>query len=164
MVDSIPGLPFSDIMAIANTPAEGGANIYTREEASSRGLAAFRETFRAITAADFEELASTQYNRAQESSLVREEPSQRVARAVAVPGKNLEDTPPFEAQPATVSVIILPQPQHPQEVQLQPTPELKANVARFLEPASPHHNACACGRTAVRASLSGHYRGSGTAD
>ena len=87
-------LPFSDILDIANTPAEGGANMYTREEASSRGLASFRETFRAITAADFEELASTQYNRAQESSLVPEEPSKRVARAVAVPGKNLEGHSP----------------------------------------------------------------------
>ena len=133
IVGPIPDLPLSDIMALANTPAEGGANLYTREEASSRGLASFRETFRAITAADFEELASTQYNRAQESSLVRAEPSQRVARAVAVPGKNLEETPPFEAQPATVSVLILPQPQHPQEVQLQPSAELRANVKRFLD-------------------------------
>jgi hypothetical protein len=133
IVDPIPDLPFSDILNIANTPAEGGANIYTREEASSKGLASLRETFRAITAADFEEIASTQYNRAQESSWVPEEPSKRVARAVAVPGKNLEATPPFEEQPATVSVIILPWPQNPQEVQLQPSQELKANVARFLE-------------------------------
>jgi predicted phage baseplate assembly protein len=133
MVDPIPGIPFSDIIDITNTPAEGGANIYTREEVSSRGIASLRETFRAITAADFEEIASAQYNRAQESSLVPEEPSKRVARAVAVPGKNLEGAPPFVTEPATVSVIILPQPQNPQEVRLQPSQELKTSVARFLE-------------------------------
>jgi Baseplate J-like protein len=128
-------LPFSDVdvLNIANTPAEGGANLYTRDTASSSGLASLQETFRAITAADFEELASTLYNRAQESDLVVEVPSKRVARAVAVPGKDLTDGPPFEERPATVSVIILPQPQNPQEVQLRPTLELQASVERFLE-------------------------------
>jgi hypothetical protein len=131
--DPIPGLPSGDILDIANTPAEGGVNIYTREEASSRGLASLRETFRTITATDFEEVASTQYNRAQESSLVPKEPFKRVARAVAVPGKNLKGPQPFTDEPATVSVIILPEPRNPQEVQLRPTKELTDKVEHFLE-------------------------------
>ena len=133
IVDPVPDLPFSDILTLASTPAAGGANIYPQAEASSSGLASFHETFRAITTGDFEELASTQYNRAQESSWVPAEPSRRVARAVAVPGKDLAGSQPDTVQPATVSVIILPQPQQPQEAQLQPTQELKTRVARFLE-------------------------------
>jgi hypothetical protein len=135
IVEPPQGLPFSalDVLDLHNTPAEGGANLYTRETASSSGLASLQETFRAITAADFVELASTQYNRAQASDLVAEEPSKRVARAVAVPGKDLEGAPPFDDQPATISVLILPKPQTPQEVQLRPSHELRTSVARFLE-------------------------------
>lgn len=132
LLHDIPGLPQSEI-EINNKPAEGGAYLYPREEMGSTGLRLFNETYRAITKEDFEELASTQFNQAQESDWIPESPSNRAARAVAVPGKNLEDTSPFPDQPGAISVIILPRPANSDDVVLQPTEELKDNVRRFLK-------------------------------
>ncbi len=133
ILDIIPELPLSDILDIKNDPAEGGDFIYSPEEVWSTGLKLYKQKFRAITAEDFEELATTQFNEAQESCWVAEAPDNRVARAVAVAGKDLRGTPPFPEQPATISVIILPRPQTTQEVRLVPSEELKEKVFRFLD-------------------------------
>lgn len=134
LMDQIPDLSDSEIvLPVKNEPAEGGAYIYPPEEMGSTGLRLFREKFRAITKEDFEELASTQFNKAQESDWIPEGPSNRVARAVAVPGKNLEGTTAsFPDQPGVVSVIILRKPVNSDDVVLQPTEELTKNVRRFL--------------------------------
>ena len=87
LLDRIPELPPSEIMAIHNKAAEGGAYIYPPEEAGSTGLRLFQEKFRAITAEDFVELASTQFNRAQESIWVPAGPTNRVARPWRYPAK-----------------------------------------------------------------------------
>lgn len=129
--DSIPDLPSSQISSFNNTLAEGGDFIYPWSEAQSTGLDLFKEKFRAITTADFEEIAVAQFNRAQESLLVPARPDNRVARAVAVPGKNLEGA--VTEEPASVSVIVLPRGATPEECRLEPTPELIERVDRFLD-------------------------------
>jgi predicted phage baseplate assembly protein len=131
--EDMPGVIPIDIQG--NEPAEGGNFIYPRAEVWTTGLGLFKETFRAITAADFEHIASTQFNLAQASDLVPETPENRVARAVAVPDKDLRGTPPFPEEAATMSVVILPfQRQQAPEVRLLPTAELLGKVRRFLQP------------------------------
>ncbi|MCP4368485.1 MAG: hypothetical protein GY797_10310 [Deltaproteobacteria bacterium] len=133
ILDDIPELPGTDILEIRNRRAEGGSFIYPREEVWSTGLNLFKQNFRAITLEDFEELAKERFNEAQDSSWVPEAHDNRVARAVAVPGKNLEGNPPFQKEQGAISIIILPKSKDSEDIELVPTGELIGEVERFLD-------------------------------
>lgn len=135
VLDAIADIPAAQMSAINNTPAEGGAFLYTPEEMQTRGLQFFKEKFRAITAEDFAEMATVQFNRAQESDFIAATPNNRVARAIAVPGRNLQEAPP-EDEASAVSVLILPRVENPADIPVVSGTDfdnLKAQVHRFLD-------------------------------
>lgn len=133
LLDPIPGLPASDITNISNTAAEGGYYIHPPDAAPTSGLRSFKDEFRMITAEDFAAVATSQFNQAQESIPAPPQPADLVERVIVVPGKKLQGTGPFPEQPGVVSVIILPRPASPIDVELQPSDSLMAKVTRFLD-------------------------------
>lgn len=133
LLDPIPGLPASDITSISNKAAEGGYYIYPPGAPLSSGLPSFRKEFRMITAKDFEDVATAQFNQAQESVPAPPQPAELVARVVVVPGKKLDGPGPFNEQPGVVSVIVLPEPARQTDVELQPSSSLVDKLSRFLD-------------------------------
>ncbi len=64
----VPGLLPGDLLSIAgHADAQGGENFFSRDERMRRGLATFRESTRLVTAADFERVATVDFNAFQES-------------------------------------------------------------------------------------------------
>lgn len=129
ILNPIPYLDPDDIEAISNEQAEGGFYIYPFEQAQTTGLQYQKERYRAVTEEDFEFLATEIFNKSQVSKLRQD----RVARAKAVPKRNLTASKPHEEREGEISIIIVPYPINHADTKPEPSEALKDKVWRLLD-------------------------------
>jgi hypothetical protein len=127
--DQVPDAHVEKFLALLGTPRAPGVSLAAATRTAVLGL---RERYRAVTAADHEELVRAAWPAAGGAP---------VARVRCVPGRDLAATDPAAraADPASVSVVVVP----PRtgtgtgtdaDAAPQPDPALLADLAAFLEP------------------------------
>ncbi|MBS1824046.1 MAG: hypothetical protein JST93_01880 [Acidobacteria bacterium] len=107
-------VPAGMTLAFAHTDAEGGANFFPPSRRFELGLKRFRDPFRLVTAADFEQAVLVDFNEFQSLSGA----SPKIARASAVMNRR-PDVAGDEPAPGYVTFILLAEPPFFNEAQFQ---------------------------------------------
>jgi hypothetical protein len=119
----------NDIIEIFNEEAEGGHYLYPFAEAKKTGLQFQKERFRAVTEEDFEFIATEVFN----AGPVSQPSLGTVARAKAIPNRNLKSSSPSAERDGEISIIIVPDPGNGADTKPEPSEDLKLKVARLLD-------------------------------
>jgi hypothetical protein len=123
--DQVPDAHVEKFLALLGTPRDPDVSLAAATRTAALGL---RERYRAVTAADHEELVRSAWPAAGGTP---------VARVRCVPGRDLAATDPAAraADPASVSVVVVPPRTGPDaDPAPQPDAALLADLAAFLEP------------------------------
>jgi hypothetical protein len=118
-----------DIVEIFNEEAEGGLYIYPLAQAKTTGLLLRKERYRAVTEEDFEFIATEVFNASQVSQLR----INSVARAKAIPNRNLKSSDPSAERDGEVSIIVVPRPRDGEDTKPVPSDDLMDKVWRLLD-------------------------------
>lgn len=92
----IPGIPRSEVLVFNETDAVGGTGVFAISEGLSKGLELFKETFRATTVPDYENLVKEVFNR----EYAFRPGQERVKRVKCLPQANQD----------TIHLMIIPDP------------------------------------------------------